>query len=191
MIKGWLNTQNDVNQPEKILASYIATNNSSHLNQLVALYNQALFHYLLSLSDQQLAQDVLQITWVKVMKSASRYQPGTSIKNWLFTIARNTLIDELRRNNRWQWQELDDTVLDTANVSPEQACSAEYDIKVFNHAVDSLPYFQREAFIFQQEGFSLNDICQLTNESFETIKSRIRYAKQRIKTQLELNHECR
>lgn len=190
LIKGWLNpASSDLTQPENILASYIATNNSAYLNKLVAHFNQSLFHYLLSLSDKHLAEDVLQATWLKVMKSADKYQPGTSVKNWLFSIARNTLIDELRRINRWQWQDIDENTLEATNISPDRIFAAQESLNIFNQAVDALPFFQREAFIFQQEGFSLNEICELTNENFETVKSRIRYAKQSIKIKLELTHE--
>lgn len=190
LIKGWLNPASRCfNQPENILANYVATNNSVHLNELVAQFNPSLFHYLLSLSDKHLAEDTLQATWLKVMRSAEKYQAGTSVKNWLFAIARNTLIDELRRINRWQWQDIDETTLDTTNISPDRIFAAQENLNIFNQAVDALPFFQREAFIFQQEGFSLNEICELTDENFETVKSRIRYAKQSIKIKLELTHE--
>jgi DNA-directed RNA polymerase specialized sigma24 family protein len=47
-----------------------------------------------------------------------------------------------------------------------------------------LPFHQREAFIFQQEGFSVEEICTLTDENFETVKSRLRYARNNLKTLL-------
>ena len=195
MIKGWLNPRHiDDNQPERLLINYRATNDAHYLNLLVAQFNQALYHYVLSQSDRQLAEDVIQTTWLKVMKSAASYQAKTSVKNWLFSIARNTLIDELRRCNRWQWQELSDDLpepLVASNATPDKIYAEQTRLSAFNQLVDALPFYQREAFIFQQEGFSLAEICQLTDASFETVKSRIRYAKQRLKSQLELTNECR
>lgn len=197
MIKGWLNPRHiDDNQPERLLINYRATNDAHYLNLLVAQFNQALYHYVLSQSERQLAEDVIQNTWLKVMKSAASYQAKTSVKNWLFSIARNTLIDELRRCNRWQWQELSEEQpesleLAASNATPEKIYAEQTRLSAFNQLVDALPFYQREAFIFQQEGFSLAEICQLTGESFETVKSRIRYAKQRLKSQLELTDERR
>lgn len=198
MIKGWLSPRHlDENQPERLLINYRATNNVHYLNLLVAQFNQTLYHYVLSQSDRQLAEDVIQTTWLKVMKSAASYQAKTSVKNWLFSIARNTLIDELRRCNRWQWQELNEDFNEAgmlavdSRMSPEKIYTEQTCLSTFNQLVDALPFYQREAFIFQQEGFSLAEICQLTDESFETVKSRIRYAKQRLKSQLELKNESR
>lgn len=187
LIKGWLSSKNIVNeQPEKLLAMYLATSDSKYLNSLVAYYNDALYHYILSQSDRELAEDVLQITWLKVIKSADKFQNTGSVKSWLFSIARNTLIDELRRKNKWDWSSIDDL---TSNVSIEKSLIEQDRLTIFNQAIDNLPFYQREAFIFQQEGFSLDEISLLTNESFETVKSRVRYAKKRIKKYLELINE--
>ena len=57
----------------------------------------------------------------------------------------------------------------------------------FNALIDNLPFHQKEAFIFQQEGFTLKEIADLTDEEQETIKSRLRYAKKYIRTHLETN----
>lgn len=194
LIKGWLTTKNIVDsQPEELLADYVATNNKQALNLFVAHFHADLFHYILSLSDQTLAEDIIQQTWVKVMNSARYYQPNTSLKSWLFSIARNTLIDELRRNHRWKFEELSDTDIENTFIvnttSPEYLLIQQNQQALFNHVIEHLPFYQREAFIFQQEGFSLNEICDLTNENFETVKSRIRYAKKCIKKQLEAKRE--
>jgi len=157
MMKGWLNP---TSTPEKLLMDYAATRNQKYITLLVAQLNLPLYHFLLSLSDKELAEDVLQTTWLKVMKIAGKDYSHTNVKNWLFTIARNTLIDELRIQQKWQWQELHD------------------------EAITALPFYQREAFIFQQEGFTVIEICQLTNESFETVKSRLRYARNNLRTLL-------
>lgn len=184
MIKGWLNP-NGKSQPENLLCQYRETGEQRYLTLLVNEYNPALFHYLLTLSDKALAEDMAQITWMKVMKSAQKYQKNTNVKNWLFSIARNSLIDELRRQNRWQWQELEEGSIEHRSHSPEQVLQLKEQQDFFNHALEALPFYQREAFIFQQEGFSLTEICQLTNENFETVKTRLRYAKQKIKQTLE------
>ncbi len=191
LIQGWLTTQDKVDQPEKLLANYVATNNIDSLNILVAYYHADLFHYVLSLSDRTLAEDIIQNTWLKVMKSAASYEHNTSLKNWLFRIARNTLIDELRRDNRWQHQVLEESLNVVCVGTPESDLINKNQKICFNDAIDKLPFYQREAFIFQQDGFSMNDICLLTDESFETVKSRVRYAKKSIKKQLELTDEFR
>lgn len=179
MIKGWLNPQID---PERALKSYASTGNSKYLTLLVEHFNLSLYHYVLSQSDQELAEDIIQSVWLKVMHATRSTNEHTNVKSWLFTIARNTLIDELRRQQRWQWQELSEHYLSHEPV--EQVVSEADRLTQFNYAITQLSFYQREAFIFQQEGFSVLEICQLTNESYETIKSRLRYARNNIKSLL-------
>jgi len=179
MIKGWYNP---TTSPERLLTNYMATGKNKYLSLLVAQFNLSLYHYLLSQSNKELAEDVLQTTWLKVMKSAS-YRTGhstqqTHVKSWLFTIARNTLIDELRRQQKWQNQLLDENKMLTEKLEKSILASAR--LTQFNAALEQLPFLQREAFIFQQEGFSVLEIATLTNDSFETIKSRLRYARNNL-----------
>lgn len=179
MIKGWYNP---TTSPERLLSNYIATGKNKYLSLLVTQFNLSLYHYLLSQSNKELAEDVLQNTWLKVMKSAKhgeqQSKQQTHVKSWLFTIARNTLIDEFRRQNKWQNQLLDENKMMT--VSLEKSLSAATRLSQFNAALAQLPFLQREAFIFQQEGFSVVEIATLTNDSFETIKSRLRYARNNL-----------
>ncbi|WDE05253.1 sigma-70 family RNA polymerase sigma factor [Thalassomonas viridans] len=175
-IRGWFNPKAS---PEKLLASYIATNNKQDLALLVEQFNLSLYHYLLSQSDKELAEDVLQSSWLKVMNVKTAAREHTNVKSWLFTIARNTLIDELRRRQRWQWQDVEQEELTGQPL--EQEMAGKDALAKFNQAINRLPFFQREVFILQQEGFSLLEIAGLTSETFETVKSRLRYARSNIK----------
>jgi len=178
MIKGWLNPKAS---PEALLNRYYSTGESRFLALLVEQYNLSLFHYLLSLSDKETAEDAIQSTWLKVMKNRHN-TVHTNVKSWLFTIARNTLVDELRRQQKWQWQELSPEQLTSENL--EKSVTEQERLTCFNRALAQLSFHQREAFIFQQEGFSVLEICQLVDENFETVKSRLRYARKHIKSVL-------
>lgn len=174
-------------QPETLLAQYVATGEGKYLSQLIELFNQSLFHYLLSQVAGVIAEDVLQTTWLKVISSAASFNHHdnqANVKAWLFTIARYTLIDELRKQNKWQLidrapEQTDDERLTSGSL--EQHVNDEQLMIKFNQAIERLPFLQREAFIFQQEGFSLQEICMLTDESFETVKSRLRYARNHLR----------
>ena len=190
MIKGWFNPNIS---PEILLTRYIATSKDKYFILLVAQFNQPIYHYLLSQSDKEMAEDIIQSMWLKVIKIKETHQAHNNVKSWLFTIARNTLIDELRRQNRWQTQPLDEAepslelsvISQTVNYTLEQESENRDRLATFNQAISLLPFHQREAFIFQQEGFSVLQIAELTDESFETIKSRLRYARAQIKLFLE------
>ena len=188
MIKGWFNPNIS---PEILLTRYIATSKDKYFILLVKQFNQPIYHYLLSQSDKEMAEDIIQSMWLKVIKIKETQQAHSNVKSWLFTIARNTLIDELRRKNRWQTESLDgqdvssEVLAQTINYSLEQESENRDRLAIFNQAITLLPFHQREAFIFQQEGFSVLQIAELTDESFETIKSRLRYARIHIKNFLE------
>lgn len=179
MLKRWFTPEIS---SEQLLEKYYSTKQQKYLHGLVERYNLMLFHYLLSQSASDIAEDALQIMWMKVIKYQGELAQNTQVKNWLFTIARNTLIDELRKQNRWKTVELNE-----ADIITEDALKYfEHHERIdqFNKAIAHLSFYQREAFILQQEGFSVLDICELTQESFETIKSRLRYARKNLQIML-------
>lgn len=172
--------------PEQVMADYIMHKDKK---AIIALYNtfaDDMYHYLLTLSDPTLAQDIVQKTWLKVIEKPHSYHTVGSVKAWLFTIARNALIDEFRKTNRWvelenQYDEVDNNQTTLTNTDDIQT--------LFDQALVILPFEQREAFCLQQEGFSLSDIATMTNSKQETIKTRLRYAKTKLKALLEHAHD--
>ncbi|QOL26434.1 RNA polymerase sigma factor [Thalassotalea sp. LPB0316] len=180
-VKGWLNIQS---HPEALLKAYHLHRDTEALTRLVSLYQTDIYHYLVSLSDKDIAQDAIQSTWLKVINSTplNDYQ---HIKAWLFRIARNTLFDEFNKRNKFVSDEHAAVELTTQPLSEQ--IDKEDKLNVLNQALAQLNFFQREAIIFQQEGFSVEQIAELTNESFETVKSRIRYGKAKLKQLIEEN----
>jgi RNA polymerase sigma-70 factor (ECF subfamily) len=98
----------------------------------------------------------------------------------LFTIARHALIDEFRSQNKLA--QLDQEQL--ANIESKEIENSDM-VSAFNSALARLNFYQREAFILQQEGFSVSEISHITHCEFETVKSRLRYAKQNLRTMIQ------
>ncbi|WP_282131286.1 sigma-70 family RNA polymerase sigma factor [Pseudoalteromonas aliena] len=152
-------------------------------------------------SNTHLAYDVSQQTWLKVIEKRHLYQAQTTPKAWLFKLARNTLIDEYRRQQHFV--EFDEnTHLAAQNDKSESDLnsgdltsgdshigSSNISYDAFDAALKQLSFVQREAITLQQEGFSLADIELITQSSLETIKTRLRYAKQNLKRLLGANNE--
>ena len=181
-IKGWLT---GYISPEQALADFLKSGNQDKLRYVIDHYNQSVFHYLLSFTNKDLAEDVLQNTWLKVFQSYNQKQPKKPVKHvkaWLFTIARNSLIDELRKDR--QWQDLAEENIAAQQPSLLEKISQQARLEKFNDILERLPFLQREAFIFRQEGFSLQEISELTGSEIETVKSRLRYAKKQFKAAL-------
>ncbi|NMP02854.1 sigma-70 family RNA polymerase sigma factor [Pseudoalteromonas arctica] len=180
-IKSWL-----FETPSKdCMASYAKSGDNRYLEQLIALYSNDLYHYLATQSNTHLAYDVSQQTWLKVIEKRHLYQAQTTPKAWLFKLARNTLIDEYRRQQHFV--ELDENTHLPAKQSEQSDTNISYE--AFDAALKQLSFVQREAITLQQEGFSLADIELITQSSLETIKTRLRYAKQNLKRLLGANNE--
>jgi RNA polymerase sigma factor (sigma-70 family) len=170
---------------ESLMLRYAQSGDRALFTQLYDTCGNDLFHFVLTLSDPTLAKDICQKTWLKVIENKHLYQPSGQFKAWLFTLARNQLIDEFRRSKH--------------NISnTEQLIDHEQNIEdsignkdvrvIFDYALLSLAFEQREVFCLQQEGFTLQDIASITHCPIETAKSRLRYAKDNIRK--VLNKQC-
>lgn len=170
---------------ESLMLRYAQSGDRALLSKLYDTCGNDLFHFVLTLSDPTLAKDICQKTWLKVIEKKKLYQHSGQFKAWLFTLARNQLIDEFRRNKH--------NINDTEQlIDCEQNIEVSLDDKnvgaVFDHALLSLAFEQREAFCLQQEGFTLQDIASITHCPVETVKSRLRYAKDSMRK--VLNKHC-
>ncbi|WNC68953.1 RNA polymerase sigma factor [Thalassotalea nanhaiensis] len=182
IMKGGLNT---TLTNEQVMLKLTECYDSKYLTRLIEQFNDDLYHYLLSQSDKYLAEDIVQTVWLKVIEKRHSYRIQTSVKSWLFSIARNCLIDELRRQQRWKFDDNNDDI-QVIEVNYEELLANEKVEQIFNYLLEQLPFSQKEAFILQQEGFSLEDISSICNDKTETIKSRLRYARAHFKRHMEL-----
>ena len=177
-LKTWLHKVSPSRDP---LEAYQQTGEDVYIEILINTYSQDLFHFLKGQSNGVLAQDICQKTWLTVVEKRHLYRNQQTPKAWLFSIARNALLDEFKKQNR----------LCSLNEQYHEAASED---KIENkedamyEAIIALPFLQREALSLQLEGFSLQEIAKITNSETETIKTRLRYAKQTLKQRLGDNH---
>jgi RNA polymerase sigma factor (sigma-70 family) len=147
------------------------------------------------------ADDVLQETWISVARAAPRYVATARFTTWLFTVARNRVIDHLRTQTnamssidaplpgsqdgdddgeRWV-----DRIAADACESPLARIESRQQARAFLDALGQLPAPQREAFVLQAEGgLSVDEVASATGVGAETAKTRLRYAKARLRTLL-------
>ncbi len=139
---------------------------------------------------QDVADDVSQELWFAVARSATSYVPSAKFKTWLFTMARNRVIDLSRtakhhasideENDEGQSM-LSDLAADS-RLGPLRQVSSREQASALLRAIEALPADQREAFLLQAEGdMSVEEIAATTGVSFETAKSRLRYARNKLK----------
>jgi RNA polymerase sigma factor (sigma-70 family) len=139
-----------------------------------------------SVADQASADELMQEVWIAVIASVERYRPTARFTTWLFTLAHHELVDRHRRSKRLGVeQEMVDLPADARDEPHRQAESSQY-AQALIAAVEQLPAEQREAFLLQAEGdLSLEEIAEATGATFETVKSRLRYARNKLKQLLQ------
>jgi RNA polymerase sigma factor (sigma-70 family) len=155
--------------------------------QLYERHRLGLFRFILGLcGDQSLAEEVFQDTWMSLIRTQSDQREAVLFKTWLYQIARNRLIDHWRKNGRHQagHYEYDETqhAQPDPQPSPEQQLNLTRDQQRLQAALADLPQEQREVFLLRAHGdMELSDIAELTQIPAETVKSRLRYALQKLR----------
>ena len=116
-------------------------------------------------------EDLLQDTLVRAWGARRGFEPGSNFKAWLFRIARNRFLSDLRRSGRSvQWNaEVHDPLLVSAPVQDEGLHQRD-----LGHALAGLPSSQREALLLVgEEGLSYEEAAERTGEAIGTMKSRV------------------
>lgn len=132
------------------------------------------------------AEDLYQELWIKVVRSRERYTVQAKFTTWLFTVAHNCLMDFYRRSNRLaKHEETVDELPDAPSCereSPEALLENDIRAEHILRCLGTVPDIQREAFLLKEEGgLSLQEIAEVTGAGFETVKSRLRYAMKRLR----------
>ena len=138
--------------------------------------------------------EVCQDTWMKLVDARDSWQPrdNASFKTWLYTLAHHRAVDILRKTGReisadegWDddaenaWQQWPAATAE----QPEQKAFWNKAGQQLLHCLDGLPTLQRAAFLLHHEdGLSLEEMTQVLNAEFETVKSRLRYALSKLRT---------
>jgi RNA polymerase sigma factor (sigma-70 family) len=147
-----------------------------------------------SVQDSALADELVQDVWFSVVRQAARYEPRARFRTWLFTLAHHRMVDHWRRHK--PHTSLDATSEDGATLAdmlaaesgfgPDRQLDSREQAQALLDALAALPAVQRQAFLLQAEGgFSVSDIAEATGVSIETAKSRLRYARAKLRDTLE------
>src|SRR5271157_4323500 len=151
------------------------------LDRLIEQYQHRLLRYLLYLSGrQELAEDFFQETWIRVLERGHQFDDRYAFSTWLFAVARNLVIDHMRRK---QPASLDGLLNDheapldvpaTGQPSPLEMSLRREQNEHIAAGMQHLPAEYREAIVLRfQEGMSLEEIAGLTRVPLGTVKSRI------------------
>lgn len=153
-------------------------------------YKDVLYRYFLKhCSDRPQSEELYQEVWIKLINSAARYKPKAKFKTYLFAIAHNTLVDFYRKAKPSQTVEFEEAEIteDFAHnpatlAMPEDEFTIKQKANILMQTLEELPADQKEAAILHfEEDMSVQDIAEVTQVKTETAKSRLRYAKNKLK----------
>jgi RNA polymerase sigma-70 factor (ECF subfamily) len=140
---------------------------------------------------REVADDLFQEVWSKVIASRGRYEARAQFNTFLFRIAHNCAVDYFRRSGRPHEraaQDVDDLAEELGAVEHEQPDAALSEAQVredFRRALAELPPEQRDVFVlYEESGLTLEEIGRITGVAMETAKSRLRYAVGKLRTAL-------
>lgn len=132
--------------------------------------------------------DLMQDTLFKAIKNKDKYQMGSNLKGWLYTIMRNTFINQYRKE-KYQNTQTDQTdnqyhitqYTGTSTLSSDRLVDFEFVMKQVN---DIDPNY-RQAFLMHYEGYKYDEIAEELQIPLGTVKSRIFLARKKLSQSLQ------
>ncbi|MBC7873706.1 MAG: RNA polymerase sigma factor [Ferruginibacter sp.] len=137
--------------------------------------------------DTEAANDLYQETLYKALANKEKYNAGTNIKAWLFTIMRNIFINDYRRKAKHKTifdSTPNDYLINLKQGTVNNGAESEMRVKEINKAVRDLPGIFKTPFLLYFEGYKYNEIAEVLHEPLGTIKSRIHFARKLLKEQI-------
>jgi RNA polymerase sigma factor (sigma-70 family) len=139
--------------------------------------------------DSSIADDLFQDTMLKAIKYIDQFKEGTNIKGWLFTIMRNTFINDYRRQVRTNALILQEEDISSAHLvqsSSRNAAEGKFAMADIQRSLALLPRCYYDPFMRYFEGYKYHEIAEEMNIPIGTIKTRIHMARIMLKKQLKI-----
>jgi len=173
---------------ESLMLAY-ANGDAHAFEQLYARHRGPLFRFVLrNVRVRAQAEEVFQEAWMRVVSARSRYRVEAKFTTWLYRIALNLIIDQGRRQRPESGGEQGEIALREAedeSARPDQALSEFEQRRQLQIALDQLPDDQRAVLLLRlEQELTLEEIGDITGVGRETVKSRLRYAMDKLRARL-------
>ncbi|MCB1553976.1 MAG: RNA polymerase sigma factor [Xanthomonadales bacterium] len=170
---------------ESLMLRY-AAGEARAFDELYARHRRTLYAFLhRSLGQSAQLDECFQEVWTRLIAARSRYRPDAKFRTWMLQIAHNLLVDTYRRQR--PEVELDETTLPVEDdgPTPEQELSVFERRRRLQMAIDELPEEQRAVVDLRlRQELTLEEIAEIAGVGRETIKSRLRYAMDKLRGRL-------
>jgi RNA polymerase sigma factor (sigma-70 family) len=139
--------------------------------------------------DSEVADDLFQDTMVKALRYIDQFKEGTNIRAWLFTIMRNTFINDYRRDVRKNALITQEEEISSANLlqsSSRNTAEGKFAMADIQKSLAKLPKCYYDPFMQYFEGYRYHEIAEDLNIPIGTVKTRIHMARIILKKQLKI-----
>ena len=181
----------DAGESDEALLARYAGGDAAAFGLLYRRHEMRVWRYLeRNVGNRASADELMQEVWFAVARDAPRYEPTARFTTWLFTIARNRMIDSLRTSRAqtslesigYDAEPVVQQLTTEPSAGPLAAVLVREQASALSQALGQLPHEQRDAFLLQIEGdLSVEEVATITRSSFETTKSRLRYARTKLR----------
>lgn len=133
------------------------------------------------------ANDLVQETMLKAFTYHSKFAEGTNLKGWLYTIMKNSFINNYRRlvkRNTFIDTTDNGYYLDSVSQAVDNDGYRKFMMKDMEAAIESLPYDLRKTFSMNYKGFKYHEIAEILNIPIGTVKTRIFVARRQLRKKL-------
>jgi RNA polymerase sigma-70 factor (ECF subfamily) len=140
--------------------------------------------------DSESAKDLTQETIYRALANRDKYHVGTNVKAWMYTIMRNTFINNYRRKSRQNVifdNTPNDFLLDYNQSAVSNGAESNMKLKEIQQAINNLPEIFKNPFVLYYEGYKYNEISDYLQEPLGTVKSRIHFARKLLKAEISRN----
>lgn len=156
------------------------------------LYRYFMRHF----GQQNVAEDLYQEVWLKVIAAADNYRVSAKFSTWLYTLAHNKMVDHIRHlsvvdkvvvGDDKDMAQSDGSANTNIHNQPDTALDSQYISQSLRHCLSRLPQAQKDSFLLKEEaGLTAKDIASVLNTNYEASKSRLRYAYENLRQCLEI-----
>jgi RNA polymerase sigma-70 factor (ECF subfamily) len=130
----------------------------------------------------------MQETIFRALANRDKYNVGTNVKAWLYTIMRNIFINNYRRKAKQNTifdKTPNDYLINYNQATIDNSAEGQIKMKEIQAALQELPEIFKKPFVLYYEGYKYHEIAEMLEEPLGTIKSRIHFARKLLKSQLE------
>lgn len=161
---------------EVSLMERIALDDQSAMEELIELWKMPIFRFFLrSLNHHEDAEDLTQRVFIRIYRSSERYLPQAKFSTWIFTIARNLLIDEIKKRKRRPQMVFDEHI---EKAGDGESGRSEELTEILTKHLDTIPENHRTALLLRvQRELSYREIAEVMQTTEASVKTWIHRAR--------------